>query len=285
MGSEKITAGHLNQGAIEDVIKFLPQYLQSVGAAMTPIEQAKLQAEQAVAPGRAQLQLDQYRTFGPQFSQIGSQIAGQEALAQAENDRALLNGPGADVVNQLINLQRTADPEYYKSREYMASQMQRLNDSIVDPDAPMSGSERAEVDRSLARDNAMRGNDSGSSLKTVENALNFGAAGENRRMARQEQIGKILGTTAGASGALRSGMDVGAATLGRPVTNAGQTRFGDPQSVGNEATNAGQNLFGTFAGNYMNSAVANQNRKTALDRANETMTAIGSMLNIGVGGG
>lgn len=278
MGSPDINSGEISANSMQNLITYLPQYLQTVGGQIGPTEQAKFNAESSLAPQRAQLQLDQYKNFMPQFSQIGSDIGRQQQLSQAGTDLATVEGSGGRLGEALTEAQKKADPEYYRSRGLIESQMGRLNDSIVDPNSGLSPTERTEVDRSLARDNYSRGNEAPTATSTVSNALAYGREGEQRRLQRQAALQGILGTTAGSSGALKSGIDVGSAILNRPIINSSDNRFTNPQAPGNEAFGAGQNLFNQFQSTGLAAQQGNQNKKTAVDRVTDSIAAAGSVL-------
>jgi hypothetical protein len=277
MGAEKINSNQISAESLQNLVNYLPQYMQAAAGQVLPTGQAQLEASKVLAPQQSQLEYDIYSRFAPMFSQVGTQIAGQQQLGQAANDLAVIRGAGGDLAKELTAAQRLADPEFYKMRELMLGGAEKLYGSLSDPSGELSGSERAEIDRTLARQNLARGTEAPTATSTVSDAMKFGAAGEARKNQRQDQIAKALGVSASAAPAMKSGVDVGAATLGRPIINSGESRLGAPARAGGEAFDAAGGMFNSFQNVGLQSAMSNQNRKTALDRANETMSAIGSL--------
>jgi hypothetical protein len=278
MGAPDINSNEISAASMQNLTDYLPKYLAAANSQVLPTEQAKLAAEQATAPGRAQLELDQYKQFAPQFSELGTQIGRQQQQGQAANDLATVQGTGGQLAESLTDAQRRADPEFYALRELALRQGQRLNDSIVDPNSGLSPTERIEIDRSLARDNNRRGTEAPTATSTVSNAMAFGNAGEARRSARQQQLAGIFGATADSAPATKSGIDVGSAILNRPIINNGENRFTNPQTAGQESYSAAGNLFNQFQNTGLSAAQGNQSKKTALDQAIAGVSAAGSLL-------
>lgn len=280
MGSEKVNSNEISEQSLQNLIRYLPQYMQTTAAQILPTEQAKLDASKQLSPQQAQLEYDIYSKFAPMFSQIGTQIGGQQQQGQAANDLAVVQGTGGRLAEALTEAQRRADPEFYKMRELALGQSQKLNASLEDPNGGLSPTERLEVDRSLARNNLSRGTEAPTATSTVSDAMNFGAAGAARKRQKQQAIESALGLTAGAAGATKSGIDVGAATLNRPIINSGESRLGAPAKTGSEAFDAGTNLFNQFQNTGLQAAIGNQNRKTAIDRTTDAIGAAGSFFSI-----
>ncbi len=280
MGSEKINSNEISAQSLQNLVQYLPQYMQAAAGQILPTEQAKLTASQQIAPQQAQLEYDIYSKFAPLFSQMGTQIGGQQQLGQAANDLAVVQGSGGRLAEALTEAQRKADPEFYKMRELTLGQAQRLNSSLEDPDGGLSPTERLEVDRSLARNNLARGTEAPTATSTVSDAMNFGQAGAARKRQKQQAIESALGLTAGSAGATKSGIDVGAATLNRPIINSGESRLGAPAKTGSESFDAAGNLFNQFQNTGTQTAISNQNRKTAVDRTTDAIGAVGSFFSI-----
>jgi len=282
MGQPKIESGGINEGSMQALVKYLPQYLQSVAGGIGPLEQAKLESAKATSPQQAQLEYDIYSRYAPQFAGVGSDIAAQNAQRQAASDLALARGAGGDIARQLATIQRELDPEYYKMRENAIAASNLLTGSLEDPNAPMSAAERSEVERSLARNNLARGTEAPTATSAVSDAMAFGRAGEERKTRKQQAIAQALGVTSGAAPAMQSRVDAGSATLGRGVTNFGEARLGNPNvPTGSDVMGAAGGLFSSFQNTGLQSALANQQRKTWLDKGNETLQSIGSVMSIG----
>lgn len=256
-------------------IKYFPQLLQSVAGNTGTVERAQLGLSKELAPQQSALQADIARQFMPEFTQIGLDQARQQALGTAQTDAALLAGPGRDVVRNLTEAQRLADPEYFKQRELAMGALEKLFGSLSDPNAGMGATERAEVERTLARENAARGNVAPTQMGTVEAAMRFGSAGEARKSAKQAAISQAVQTAAGAAPSMRSGVDAFQVTTGKPSSNVGVARFGDVDANQGGATqNFGQSFLqntGQFASNMQNNNAA---RKDAFDKFSQVMGSL-----------
>lgn len=265
--SDPTGAAESTDQQMQAYIKNLPQLLDVTSSQILPVEQRMLAARQALSPQQSQLELDQYSKFGPQFAQVGSDIAKQNALNQAGTDLSVLQGPGKSLAREAMAVQREADPEYYAAREQAMAALSKLFGSMDDPNGPMSGAEREEITRSLARDNAARGNEFASGMGAVENALKFGRAGEDRKANKQARLASAIGSAAGFMPAAQSKVDTFQLTTGRPAFNFGEQRNTGPvQNVGQNTFGMGSQLFNQ-TGAYQQQANDNQYKKRdALDR-------------------
>ena len=255
----------------------LPTLLQTVAANTGTVERAQQALSRELAPQQAALQADIADQFMPRFTQIGLDQARQQSLGTARADAEMLAGPGRDVVTNLTAAQRLADPEYFRQRELALGGLEKMFGSLSDPNQGLSETERAEIQRTLARENAGRGNIGPTSIGAVEAAMNFGGAAEARKTAKQGAIAQAVQTAAGAAPSMRSGVDAFQVTTGKPSSNAGLTRFGQTDvNQGGATQNFGQSFLqqtGQFAGqNQMNQA----NRKDMFDKFSQVMGSVPS---------
>lgn len=279
--------GPTYQGSVETTkdmmdayIKSLPDLVRVTGQNMQPMEQALVDTQRAIAPQQAQTSLDLARHYLPDFTQLGIDQAAQQAQGQAKSDLDLMNGTGRQLAQAALAQQKELDPEYYATRGDTAGAIHRLLASLDDPNGGLSGAEREEVTRSLARDNAARGNLSPTAESTVQSAMQMGSAGAARKSAKQQAMAQAIGSATGAMPAMKSGMDALQLTTGRPATpNVGLGQFGGVQSVGNNTMALGGQLLnqaGTFAGqNQQNRAT----QKDFFDKFQQTMQGIGSVVS------
>ena len=235
----------------------------------------KLRAE--ISPKDQQLNADLYRQFGPQFAKTGSDIARQNAQAQAETDLGIVSGTGRDLVREAMRTQKEADPEAYRARELALQNLEQLQGSLTDPNAGLSGAERAEIDRSMARENYARGTGATpTATSTVANALAFGGAGEARKQQRQSAIANAAQLATGAVQPLSSKIDTFQLTTGRPSINQGEARTGGASQVGQESNAMGMNLFGNASQMRQQENQLNASRKTGLDQFSQVMGSLPS---------
>jgi hypothetical protein len=238
-------------------------------------EMQKLREE--ISPREQALNKRLYEEFGPEFARIGSQIARQNAEAQAATDLGVVRGTGRELVREAMRTQREADPEAYRARELALANLEQLQGSLTDPNAGLSGAERAEIDRSMARENFARGTGATpTATSTVANAMAFGQAGEARKAQRQSAIANAAQLAAGAVQPLSSRIDTFQLTTGRPSVNQGEARTGGAREVGQESNAMGMNLFGNASQMRQQENQLNAQRKTALDQFTQVMGSLPS---------
>jgi hypothetical protein len=269
------------QESMESVMKayrenIIPMIQQQVAAARQyEPEMQKLREE--ISPREQALNAQLYRQFGPEFARIGSDIARQNAQAQAETDLGIVSGTGRELVREAMRTQKEADPEAYRARELALQNLEQLQGSLTDPNAGLSGAERAEIDRSLARENYARGTGATpTATSTVSNAMAFGGAGEARKQQRQSAIANAAQLAAGAVQPLSSRIDTFQLTTGRPSVNQGEARTGPAREVGQESNAMGMNLFGNASQMRQQENQLNAQRKTGLDQFTQVMGSLPS---------
>ncbi len=254
----------------------IPMIQQQVAAARQ-YEPEMQRLREEISPREQALNARLYEQFGPEFARIGSQIARQNAEAQAATDLGVVSGTGRELVREAMRTQREADPEAYRARELALSNLENLNRSLTDPNAGLSGAERAEIDRSLARENFARGTGATpTATSTVSNAMAFGQAGEARKQQRQTAIANAAQLAAGAVQPLSSRIDTFQLTTGRPSVNQGEARTGGAREVGQESNAMGMNLFGNASQMRQQENQLNAQRKTALDQFSQVMGSLPS---------
>lgn len=250
--------GKLTAKQLQALQKYGPQTartLQQVSAELAPKDQA--------------LQLQLLQQFGPQFSQIGSDIAKQEALANVQRDLAITQGPGQDLVQQALALDRAANPEFYSQREATNKGFLDLIGG-QDPNK-LTGAELANVERGVNRSKAGSGNlNTGDATSTVAGAMTFG----NELNAKRDRFAQALSLFPGISAASRTNIDPFQIATGRSsqTPNFGQQQF---------QLQNGQNYSGDLTGNIANSQQLQQNvnagRRTVSDFVNQSYnSAVGS---------
>jgi hypothetical protein len=254
----------------------IPMIQQQVAAARQyEPEMQKLREE--ISPKEQALNKRLYEEFGPEFARIGSQIARQNAQAQAETDLGIVSGTGRELVREAMRTQKEADPEAYRARELALKNLEQLQGSLTDPNAGLSGAERAEIDRSMARENFARGTGATpTATSTVSNAMAFGQAGEARKAQRQSAIANAAQLAAGAVQPLSSRIDTFQLTTGRPSVNQGEARTGAAREVGQESNAMGMNLFGNASQMRQQENQINAQRKSALDQFSQVMGSLPS---------
>lgn len=231
----------------QNYIKFLPEIMRVTAGAETPAAQGILQASQAVSPEYAKLLESQLSTYGVPLAQAGGAVNTAQAKAGADTNLALLQGSGGDVARASSSLDKELNPELYGARTSTANQLMNLLGSYNLNG--LSGSERAEVERSLNQSNTVTGNlGLDNATNAVSNAMNFGSKLQEKRT----NLSNALQTATGAITALQntSFNPVATALSTAPTTNLGTSMF---QPVTNTASNTlpfGQGVLGASSGIY-----------------------------------
>jgi len=270
------TTDSMMRGYVDNLDSFINATTRNI----LPSEQATLDAKKIINPQQQQLDYDIARQFLPQFTELGLQQQNQENMGRAVNDTALLNGPGKDLVRANLEAQKIADPEFFANRERTGDKLGMLLDTLDDPDSGLDGSERAEIERSLARDNQAKGLETPTNISAVSNAMNFGSAGAARKRSKQDAINKAMQSASQTLPQLRSGVDVLQLTTNRPSqVNQGVNRFGENQQVGQTALGLGSQLMGQVGLNARQTADINSKKRTAFDSVMQTMNSTGSLLS------
>jgi hypothetical protein len=255
--------------SMSSVLKAMQDYMPGVISEISKVqpEVARSQAEidAAVSPIYAQSQTDLYRQFGPELNRIGNTIESENQLASSQRELDIANRYGGDLVTSADNLQRILDPEYYAGKAAVGKGVTDLMGSM-DP-TQLSGSERAEVERSVGRSGAVNPM---SSANTAANAMTFGSALQNK----QANFANALGIAGQSITPLKSNVNAFEIATRRALTpNTGGQQFTGVQQ------NTGQNAWNT-GNNFMNQAsqlqqTRNQAQKSPLD----LVTSLGGMFN------
>ena len=237
----------------------------------------------------AQQQLAAAKAFVPQYGQLASDEAYREAMSEAGKQVDVLRGPGGQLIDEAFAKSQQVDPEFYGRRAQTGAMLGDLLRSFAAPgtvsaDNPfgtftgeLSGSERAEIERSLAQNRARSGSMGGPMAMSdvVSNAMMFGQGVQNRR----DALGRALGQATSFLPAARSGFDPFQVAMGRPSQQFGAQQFAPPTAVSPTQGAAGQ-----FMGNVMAGA-----RQSAGFQANQPslLTNMGSVMKTfpGLAGG
>ena len=237
----------------------------------------------------AQQQLAAAKAFVPQYGQLASDEAYREAMSEAGKQVDVLRGPGGQLIDEAFAKSQQVDPEFYGRRAQTGAMLGDLLRSFAAPgtvsaDNPfgtftgeLSGSERAEIARSLAQNRARSGSMGGPMAMSdvVSNAMMFGQGVQNRR----DALGRALGQATSFLPAARSGFDPFQVAMGRPSQQFGAQQFAPPTAVSPTQGAAGQ-----FMGNVMAGA-----RQSAGFQANQPslLTNMGSVMKTfpGLAGG
>jgi len=251
---------------------YLPAYLQTLINEVPGFEQQMLGAESVLKPQQYALEESLFEHFGPRFAEIGTGIQTQAAMDQAAAETEIFRGPGGELLSEAQAAQIGIDPEYYRARVAAGLKLEDLIGAI-DP-TQLSGSERAETERSLNRFYEDRGiNRVPSSTGAIEAGQTFG----NRLQGKQMQVAQILSTVPQQLRGLQSGVDALSVAAGRPSFTpnpnwgAGQLSGTNAQAgnFGAMPLGIGQGFMGEIGQNARQAADASANKKDWADYMNQ----------------
>lgn len=165
--------GRQMQQYVQAISSELPNIIQAIASGIMPLESAMLEAQKALSPAQRELQR-------------------QSVLGQAQTESDVLRGPGKDLVTGADELSRLIDPEFFKTRSDVSQGFTDLISSI-NPNMGLSAGESAELERFLNRDATASGiSDTPSASKTIEEGIQFGQAGGQRQLQRQQALSNAL---------------------------------------------------------------------------------------------
>ena len=251
----------------------LPDLVRVSSQNILPMEQAQMDAAKVINPQQNDLATALYAKYGPILNNIGSQIAGQNQQAAVSNDAAALQKANqTGLVNTALELQKTADPEYYAQRAALAHKQNEILSSMGG--GQLTPTELEEITRGVNRSNIASGNANlGGQSALINNAMQFGQAGT----ARRNSLSNALATTAQSLNSFRSGFDPFQVATGRTAfANTGNNLFSNQasQAFGGNTMALGQNLLNQAGENQRAAMNINANRRNDLDMFNQTFGSI-----------
>jgi hypothetical protein len=263
---------------MQAVIENLPKYLDVNIGQLPKLEQAFLDSNARTADQSNQQNLDVFKRYAPEYNQIGSDIMEQNALNQAKSDAKVVSGPGRELVSEAYETSQIFDKPWYDAREADSKAVMDLLASI--DINKLSGGERSEMERSLAREGNRRGTGtSPSNIETLAAANQTGTA----MQAKRDSLASAISVANNFLGTSKSGVDAFQVATGRPsAVNQGEGKGGSADN--SAASKAAANVFDSSnailgqAGNIANTTLGIEaDRRDSLDRVTGVL---GSLPNI-----
>ena len=270
MCNDERQSGYESMGSILQSLKdYYPDTAKAINSTLVPTAQAQLQADQAVSPGYAQLNLDLYDKFGPQAAVTAGKIDDITQKAASKRELELAQGTGRELVTEADLAQKKLDPEFYKQREALSGSISKY---LTNSDPSLTENEREEMRRGMG---ATGTGNPDSAIDTAVNSRRFGDKFDQKN----QQFGAAISNVAAALPNMRSGLNGFEIATRRALTsNTGDTR------VGTATKDAGNNTYG-MASNFMNAATATQttaqNKQLSMwDKLNNINNYIGTAANV-----
>jgi len=216
----------------------------------------QLGVSQAVSGGYNDLLSQLYAQYGPQLAATGIDIGKIIQQGQANNNASVANSEGGQAsLNAAIAADKTANPEFYSSRELEANRLSDLMKSI-DLSGQLSGSEQRAIGQSIAQ----QGNQTGtvntpSATQTTANAMQYGDATYKRQETAKSDLASAIGQATSFLPASTSKVDSWGAATGGPTTSTGTGEsslglFGGTASGANPYASTINSLMGSVLGAY-----------------------------------
>lgn len=254
--------------------KYLPTIMSAINSQTLPTAQSNLYAQQQISDPQNALMLQLYQKYGPQMAQVGNEIARQNANYNTQTQSQLMQGAGTDYLKSAYNASQIFDAPYYQTRQTTADQLNRLFNSI-DLSGALSGSERDEITKGLARQNIQAGTyNSPSQTNTVANAMRYGQANYQRQQQAKSNLSSALQQASTFLPQARSGVNVFGVGQNNMSQGSGQYQglaslptsqnsFGS-SLMGNQANafNTGLGIAGNLTNSYTNNMAAEEARNT-----------------------
>lgn len=221
----------------------LPALLQATANQSGPVAQTLQNTSNTIAPQQQALESSLYGQYAPELYNIGNHLNSINSAGGINTAISNITGAGGQLATDTENLQKQLDPEYYATRAAAGSQVNNLLNSI-DLNG-LSGSERAEVERSNAQQDAQRGIlNSPSQTATTQNAMNFGSALQAKRNSLANAISTATSFLPSSQGPVNA-FNVGSGAASAPATNPGASMFLGAGQSGDAQAQAQNNALGS----------------------------------------
>lgn len=270
-GSAPSYAQNIGQ-LMQQYMQYLPGVASVTSSTQPGIDMTAAKSAAATAPIYNQAAYQNYAKYAPMLAGVGQNVAQSNATAGANTANSVLSGPGAQLTRTATALENAANPEQAAVRSSTANAIQQLMGSINLNG--LSGSERAEVERSLGQSQTATGNlGLDNATNAVQNAMTFGSALQTKR----DALGQAISSATNFLPASRANFDpVSLALTGNPGTSsASSSAVGQFQGVtpsGNQGYTMGNN---TMSG-LNSTAAANMGMQYQANQANSFGGILGS---------
>lgn len=217
--------------------EILNQYLKYMPELNELLSKQTVQAAQLQTPALNQLQLEQMQKYGVPLAKAGNAITAENAQAGANINKSLLQGTGAEAARAASTLDKEINPTLYQSRQRAGDLLSSINLN------GLSGGERAEVERSLNKDNIATGNLGVNNMtNAVSNAMRYG----DRMTQKRQELNQYVNTGLNASQGGVNGVGVALGGTQAPQTNFGTSQFQTPGAATSGAQTLGTSLLGNL---------------------------------------
>ena len=235
-----------------------PSIVKSLGEGVAPTARYNQATQEEIAPREQALSSGLYNQYAPEYARTGAGI-----------DLSSIQGKGGEAVRASDTLDRSINPEYFASREASSNKLGQLLGGI-DPNR-LTGTELENTARGLSRSGLRSGE---TNVPSNQGAINAALTYGNALNQKRNTVANAINTATSAIPTFRGndvfGQATGGARSGANVFAGGQGFGGTSSQAGQEG---GQGLLGLTGGLQSLRAQLAANRRDALDRTNETLSA------------
>jgi hypothetical protein len=265
------SANESTHDMMQALTRNLPAYMEAQNAQVLPQAKTQLEASQYLTPAYSKLLDDIYRQYAPSMATTGAEVERINRTGAAKTDLEILTGVGGQMTEAAQALDKKLNPEFYKTREAASGKLGELLGSINLNDPSV------EAERQINQENVRSGNlGNNSATNTVANALDFG----KERMGRQAMLGQAINAATNFLQPSQGQFNPVNTALNRNSTNTGENRFAGVQNPSSQAYDSANGLMNNISSFQNNAMQINSNRRDSLDRVNETMGAVGSIVSV-----
>lgn len=259
------------QDIMQALIRNLPAYMNAQNSQVGPQAATQLAVAKQISPEYAKLNEGLYSEYAPKLAETGAKVENINRTNAARTDLDILKGSGGALATEAQRIDRILNPEFYNTREATANKLGELLSSINLNDA------NPEAERLINQENVRSGNlGNDSATSTVSNALSFGGELQKRR----DSLGQALSVATQALQPMQGNFNPVVTALGRPSSNSGQSQFTGIQNPSSQAYQSGSQVLGSATAIKQQENDINANRRDALDRFNEVLTGVGSIVSV-----
>lgn len=259
------TANESTHDMMQALTRNLPEYMRVLNAQVGPQAKTELETAQEISPAYSKLLNEIYAQYAPELAKTGAKVEEINRVGAANTDLSILKGVGGDLTKEAQALDKSLNPEFYKTRENASNKLAELLNSINLNDA------MPEAERLINQENARSGNlNNNSATNTVSNALSFGGEMRNRQMA----LGQAINAATNFLQPSQGQFNPVATALNRNSTNTGESRFAGVQKPSDQAYTQGSGLMNNISQFQQQGNQINANRRDTLDRLNEVTSSI-----------
>ena len=267
MGGKAPDLSQTYNNAFGAYLNTLPQALNVTTQGQTAADLAAAKSAAATTPLYSQAALTNLQQYGMPMEQAGADINRAAMMSSGQTGVDMLSQLGPQYAQAYRQSDMMAKPEAYQA-------MQKAMDyaNSINLNSGLSGSERAEIERSLGASNYATGNMGlDNATNAVSNAMQFGQAGYNRLQQQRTALGNALQNANQSIGMATGNFNPSGALSTATPSNFGTQNFTGVAPTGTQAFQFGSNLMN----NTSQLANTNQQLQWQANQANSSMSKLG----------